>query len=565
MPSRSTQHRTLLLVALVAALPYANALRGTFLYDDIKNVVRNPHIRTLGNLPLFFTSNVAADDTRDSYRPFRATSFALDYAVWGLNPLGFHLTNVLLHAANPCLAFSLVRKLLGSSAAGFLAALLFATHPAQTESVTWVNSRGDVLFAFFFLVSCLLFLWSDASRRPLQTSRQRWLYASSVAGYGFSLLAKEMAAPLPFILGLHVLCFGASGVAARFDRAAKLAVPYLGMAALYALARWAVCGQISHAADLHDRHIGLSNALLMLCEMLGRYGVSILLPVHLGIAHLVQSANIVSTRLHVLGALFALIALATAAWALRRNRTLFFALGWFFIALLPVSNILPIKILFAERFLYVPLLAWPLGLAALLVEHHTRRLGIVALLLLLVGCASALTAERNHVWRTSETLWYDAARKSPGNPVVHHSLGHQYRDRGHTVRAARSFERALSASPDDWVVLHSLALAYGQLGHTDRAVSMLKQVIALNPDFGLAHLNLGQFRLRAGQVDEALRELELASKLEPNMHEAFFSLGRAYERQGRREDALRAYRQSLVLEPVANPALNALERLVRTP
>ncbi|MBM4085675.1 MAG: tetratricopeptide repeat protein, partial [Planctomycetes bacterium] len=280
--------------------------------------------------------------------------------------------------------------------------------------------------------------------------------------------------------------------------------------------------------------------------------------------YLIQFTRIAVTRRHVLGLLTALAALAVAWRSARRGRVLAFAVVWFFVMLLPVSNILPIKAFFAERFLYVPLAAWPLGLAALLTgAGRQRRTGLLTALLCVLALYAALTAQRNHIWRDGETQCSDAVRKVPGHPYVHHSLGYYYLQRGQSARAARSYERAVAAVPNEPIFLDSLAIAYHRLGKTDLALSVLQLAVKLNPNDFHLRLNLGRFHLKAGRLEEAVRELELAASLRPDMIETAFCLGQAYEGLGRRPEALAAYRKCAALDPRSRAALDAIERLLR--
>ncbi|MBM4043947.1 MAG: tetratricopeptide repeat protein [Planctomycetes bacterium] len=597
----SRQLRVLLLISLAAALPYLNALRGEFLSDDVRFVAQNPFIRSLRNVPSFFVSNESSDYTRDMYRPVRTASFALDYALWGLTPVGYHVTNILIHAANACLLFYLVRAITPSALAALVAACLFAAHPVQTESVAWIASRSDVQFALFFFLSYLTFL--SAAGESVPSSRRSWLLVASAACFGLALLTKEMAAPLPLILLLHLMLLrksssyssSYSGVPATDDeyddecdhkpccpngnrppvgkgdtwlwlrRAARLLWPLFVVLALYLVVRFMVCRQFSHGAEMMPGQTRrLSELPLVLCEVLWRYTAAILVPVNLSTDYLIQFTRITVTWRHVLGLLTALSALVVACWSARRGRVLAFAVAWFFVMLLPVSNILPIKAFFAERFLYVPTIAWPLGLAALLTgAGGPCRKGLLAALLCVLALYASLTAQRNHIWRDGETQCSDAVRKSPSHPHVHRNLGYYYNERGHYARAARSYERAVAAVPNEPVFLHSLAVAYHRLGKTDLAFSVLQTVVKLSPNHFHAHLNLGRLHLDAGRLEEAVRELELAAKLRPDMAEAAFCLGQAYERLGRRSEAVAAYRKSAALDPHNRAAFQAMERLLR--
>src|SRR5882672_2456698 len=179
------------LVAVVF-LCFANTLRNEFVFDDIYLVSVNSQIRSL-NLPLLLSS----------YRPTRDISYAIDFALWGENPFGFHLTSILIHAANVLLVFALVRRLTKDLVSATLTALIFAVHPIQTDAVTYISGRRDVLFTFFYLL---------AFQSYLTYYRNRWS-AKAVAWFilflllwMLSLLSKEMAVSLPILIFVWHFC-----------------------------------------------------------------------------------------------------------------------------------------------------------------------------------------------------------------------------------------------------------------------------------------------------------------------------------------------------------------------
>ncbi|MBM4079187.1 MAG: hypothetical protein FJ278_05755, partial [Planctomycetes bacterium] len=235
-----------LIIAAASAAGHLSSLRSGFVSDDLEFVVQNPHIRKLSHLPQAFYSRAyySSSGKFSIYRPIASATFAVDYAVWGLKPLGFHLTNLVFHTLNACLVLAVARWVLTSHAAALLAAMLFALHPMQTEAVTWVAGRSNTLFLFFSLLSFLAFAWwqveasgdgsrftvlgseamgqcgassaltrrpqlvgDDGSRTSSGLQRAPWLWWASLASYALALLSKEMAIVLPLLLLLYALCF----------------------------------------------------------------------------------------------------------------------------------------------------------------------------------------------------------------------------------------------------------------------------------------------------------------------------------------------------------------------
>src|SRR4030067_3703612 len=137
---------------------YINSLSGDFIWDDIEQIVDNPVIKDIRNIPSFFTSDLwrlIENPTIGSYyyRPLFLLSLTLDYSLWNLNPLGYHITNLILHAINSLLIYQIGRRLFLHNAPAFLGAALFAVHPVHTESIAWISGRTDPITAVFFLLS----------------------------------------------------------------------------------------------------------------------------------------------------------------------------------------------------------------------------------------------------------------------------------------------------------------------------------------------------------------------------------------------------------------------------
>ena len=193
----STGRQAALLLALVCAL-YYNALDNQFHYDDFHSIVRNPHIRDLGNLPAFFVDPglFSVDPAQAMYRPLLLCSYGVNYSLGGLDPMGYHLLNGLLHAANAVWVLLLARGLGLGRSPSFAAALLFAVHPLNSEVVHYASSRSEALMAFFFLAACWAYLRHGVS------GAWSW-YGLALCCGGLAMLSKSVAVVLVVVL---VLC-----------------------------------------------------------------------------------------------------------------------------------------------------------------------------------------------------------------------------------------------------------------------------------------------------------------------------------------------------------------------
>lgn len=514
--SPRTQHvLACVLLVLLTAGTFGNALWNGFVsFDDWRLIETNHRIRSLS------PSNVAAMfryRTNDTWLPLRELSYAVDHAIWGLRPFGFHLTNILLHAANVLLVYALLVWLLRRPGLALLGAACFAVHPAQVEAVTWASGRRDVQYAFFFLLSFLSFLAYE--RRE---GRGRWgFYAASLGCLVASLLSKAAAMTLPAVLVLTILATGSPDKG--FWRRLAACVPHWVVTVAITVVHLV---EASGSGIVKGQALGtsLANVPLIFSKYLGL----LFFPVHLAAPHGDRSfpgwsldnpwmAWLLRTFHLPEGALIALLAAVVVGFVVvvrvlaPRRRTAIFCLVWWFLLLLPVSNLLPLSALVAERYLYLPLVG-ACGLGAELVGSLMKRQRVLVL-----GCALAVVAlfavathSRNRVWESGQTFWRDGVSKWPNIPVMRIGLGAEYVDAKDYERAWAQYmavalggRRAFSRHPDHVELVNGgLEGFYDTLGRQreaegdrDGALDVYETVVRLMED-------RPQHRVRAAQAYE---------------------------------------------------------------
>ncbi len=428
--------------AAVAA--YLNSFRGAFQFDDYNVIVNNPAVHS-------WAAYLA--DAGQGIRPLLKLSYTLNWMA-GPGPLGFHLVNVAVHAANTLLVYLLALRLAGTKddggadldkaagAAALFTALLFAVHPVQTEAVTYVCGRSVSLMAFFYLSSVLAYDYDGRGERRLFP----WLVSPAL--FLLAVLTRETALTLPAALALWEAARGAEGRSWR-DAACRQAPHWilLGLLLFWIAARPA-------AADLYL--YGLSKRSVADNALTQVNGVVYLLS-RLLLAHRLDidpDLPVLTKWSPVLAAEAALLAslLAVGVFALRRRPRLGFGLLWFFLQLLPTNSLLPRLDVANERHLY--LAGWglflPVGAALATAWHAERRRERwprAAIAAALVATA-LLTVVRNEDYRSEVALWTQTARLSPRKPRVHNNLGYAYQVAGEPAKAARSYEEALRLDPD---------------------------------------------------------------------------------------------------------------------
>lgn len=603
--SRSLILYALLLVGLAAA-PYLNTLSNSFVLDDIGIIVENPLVRDVGNVRTIFTTNYWSRGQKNAgaidpglYRPFTVWSYALDYSIGKLDPTGYHVVNLALHAVATLLLFFIALELFTSPAAAFAAAAVFAVHPVHTEAVTGIVGRAEVLATVFFLLA----FWFG--RLPRTGSRPfiAWRAAASTAAAGlfylFGLFSKESAVTLPAILLVHDWIRREEFLGAP-QRRKPAGAPPLGFvagryavfviaAAVYFLFR---AHAVTAPSNIWVGWVGVSAGRRMFTasRVLMEYLGMLVFPYTLSAEYWGPGLRIAASLFEPAVLLSVLLWVALgylAVWSMRRERALFFALAWFFITVLPVSNIFfPIGVGKAERILYLGSAGFCLCLGWLYerLEQKVEWKPLLAVALAPILCVFALrTWYRNFDWKDDLALAVSTLREYPGAPLMSNRAGLEYHKRGDKEQAIAYLEQSIRERPDSAVyhinlgevydaydrredairefrialqldpgsaeVHNDLGAAYYAAGQIDQAIEEFKASIRLKPEISDAHSNLGGLYLSKNNYDDAVREFNTAIKLNADNAEARNNLGTAYLRTGRLDLAVEQYREALRLKP----------------
>lgn len=505
------------LLGVLILLVYLNSIPNEFVFDDLGLIVKKTSIRDLSQIPtlLGFYGGGA-------YRPIRTISHALDYALFGLNPAGYRTVNIALHIVNSALVFSMVRTLLRNPRPALLAAALFAVHPIQTESVAYISGRRDLLFTLFYLLG---FVWYIRYR---ETGQPKYLLLTGT-GYLLSLLSKEMGITLP------ILCAGydiirsmpveaaagpaaswralAGGVRAALSRNRLLYAGATG-GLLALMAFYVFQANPSHHREMYGG--GLWPTLLTGTRIFAHYLKLIVFPATLN-ADYSYNAFPVSQSITEPSVILSVIVLGATWWGIYHlfslDRWAAFGGFWFFITLLPVSQIIPHHEMLAEHYLYLPsaglFLTAGLLLERLLARQRQQTALVVAFAVIVV-LLGARTAMRNRDWQNSETLWTKTVETAPGSARAHTNLGEVALRKGRFQQAYQEFRTALEIQPDDAIHHDNLAVVLLRYGRLDQAEQHARASLQYLPDYPKAHVNLGLIHLNRRQLDDADREFGVA-------------------------------------------------------
>jgi protein O-mannosyl-transferase len=521
-PARVTSRRMrwalAIVVAVVTVATFLPALQNGFLtWDDDRNFVSNVHYRGLGWVQLewmWTTSHMG------HYIPLTWMTFGLDYVLWGMEPAGYHLTSVLIHAVTAVLAFFLIVRLLSLSlpietrdqralaVSAAVGALVFAVHPLRVESVAWVTERRDVLCGLFCLATLLAYLRACARA----DAERRW-YRAAVALYACALLSKSIAVPLCIVLlildAYPLRRIGAAvgwwSTDARRVYAEK--IPFVLLASATSVAAFAALFTLDNAATLAE--VGVADRLALSAFGLAFYLWKTLVPVRL--SPLYEAQGLVWASALSAGVVVAITALAVA---LRRRCPALLAV-WVanIVMLLPVLGIFQNgPQIAADRYTYLAMLPWAvLGSAALWLgwrktqEAPLRGSVIAIAVVAVVALLGALAWKQMHVWRDSETLWRHVVALAPGSAVGHSNLGAVLEHDGNITGAIQEFQTALRINPRFAAPHRHWGNALVRQGRFAEAVQQYVEALRIDPDDADAHNNLGAALIRHAEPAEVLK------------------------------------------------------------
>ena len=549
----------LALLALAALVTYHNSLDGPFIFDDEPSIVRNSDIRHLATT-LRENQNVGATLVG---RPILRLSLWVNYQLGGLEVRGYHALNLGLHLLTACVLWRLLQRILESprlkdryaKAAPGLAltiSLIWMVHPLQTESVTYVVQRAEILGGLFYLLT----LYSVA--RGAGASGEAispWFFAAGISCL-LGIASKETVATAPLLaLALDRIFFAPSW--RRLWQARKLL--YLAL-----FSTWIPLAVLMRVSSNRAGSAGLGLGIpwweyaLTQPYYLCRYLALAIWPRALVLdygTYLAQTMGEVAPYAAIVLLLFGLT--LVALW---RAPAFGFCGLWFFLILAPTSSVVPLVTQTgAEHRMYLPLvgLIAPIVLGGYVLWQRvvTRlpkalRAGPVLVVGLVVTALGARTVARNEEYRSEVSLWQTVVDRRPNNPRAPLSLGNAIlRTAGPIPAAIAQFEEALRLKPDYGEAHNDLGTALASAGRISEAIAQFEETVRLEPDYVVARNNLGVALFRAGRIPEAIAQFEEALRRRPDYAEAHDNLGSVLASAGRISEAIVQFEEALRLKP----------------
>ena len=554
------------LVAVATCVTFLPVLWNEFVdWDDFDNLVNNPRYRGLGpdQLRWMFTTFHMGP-----YQPLSWMTYGLDYLIWGMNPTGYHLTNLILHAANGVFFYFIGRRLIALAqlipgderswqldVSAAFAALMFAIHPLRVESVAWATERRDVVSGFFFIATIYCYL-----RASEPGASRRWLGGALVA-YVLSLLGKATAITLPVILlildiyPLRRFTNGSRSWWAPAQRRVLLEkIPFAIPAVAFAVI--AFIGQQQSSAVKSLGNYGIDSRLAQAFYGASFYLWKTLVPLRLSpLYEILPRFSPWDSSILAGGASTVLV---TVMLFLIRKRWPAGLACWayFVVTLGPVLGIVSTgPQLVAERYSYLACMSWAVlagGILFYFLRHSAPKVNVLAVTTVatvILVVLAALTWQQATVWQNTRTLWNHVLSLDPNSSIAHYNLARFLAKQGNQAEAIAHYRAALAIRPDDADTHNNLGLLLAIRGESRASLEEFQRAVQINPNYAKGFFNLGRLYARQGQLEKSLENFRQALKLSPDEAEIYLGLGNVLARQGQPDEAVATFRQAVKLKP----------------
>lgn len=531
-----------LIIIVFTGLLYNQSLNNGFLFiDDDYYVLKNQYLRDLSwnGIQAIFTHFYSFN-----YHPLTTISNLLEFSIWGLNPLPYHLFNLLLHLLNIWLVFRLAERLSGRFITAMVVSVLFAIHPMHVESVAWIAERKDVLYSAFYIGSLLAYLrYCDSGNKAH--------YVVSIILFLLSCLSKSAAVTLPVLL-----------LAIDFYRSRKISgsvitekLPYLALSVLFGVL--AIMSQRAGGA-LNDMSFfySFTDRIFILTTGLAAYFVKLVWPSGLAAIHYFPDLHGGSLPWYYFASVPFLIIIGwLSARRSARRREILFGLTFFLIAISVMLQFVTVgAAVYSERYTYISYIGLFYIAGQFIADAWETKagnnvmIGFIAVVLLF----SYSTFARIPVWHDSETMFTDIVEKEPDNwrnAFVYYYWGISRSSEGNTHGALECFDKAIKLKPDYDKAYNSRGFVHTSLQNYKDAIADFSKAITLKPDNANAFNGRGWASFEIHDTSAALTDISKSIQLDPKYAEAYNNRGWIYYMAGKYDSAIADYTRSIAADP----------------
>jgi len=543
-------------------------------YDDQEYVYENVYVQaglTRESIVWAFTTGHASN-----WHPLTWLSHMLDCQIYGLNPAGHHITNLLFHIANTLLLFIVLKRMTRARWQSAFAAALFALHPLHVESVAWVAERKDVLSTLFWMLT----MWAYAGyvdKRESVTATSHFpifRYLLVIVLFALGLMSKPMLVTLPFVLLLidfwplgrvdRDISLGNSRFA-TYWKLVREKTPLFTLSIASSVITYLVQqrGEAVEYWGYLPLRVRLANAVVAYI----RYVDKMLWPRDLAVLYPYARDRI--SALLVISAVLLLACVSFGVYRLRRRCPyLLTGWAWYLGTMVPVIGIIQVGMqAIADRYTYIPLIglfiivAW--GISDLVPKRRYRQVGLGIPAAAAVAALMICTWFQVGHWRNSVALFTHALESTTDNWIMHSNMGHVFFDRGDLARAAAHYSAAIEIEPRSIKPHYNLGTVLVEQGKLDEAVALYREAVRLDPDYADAHNNLGNILERRGKFDEAAAHYREAIRSDPDDAKAYYNMGTLLVARGNLEDAIDMFTEAVRLNPSHARAHNNLGSVLK--
>jgi hypothetical protein len=566
-----------LLAVVVAAIfiTYLVTLRFDFVYDDLEQIVNNRYVHSWQYVPRFFTEHVWGhmnpNGSGTYYRPVFMLWLLINHSLFGLDPLWWHLTTVLLHVVATLAVYKLASRLTADRLTACIAAMVFGLHPVHVEGVAWVSGVTEPLLAVLLIPSFICYL----NKREHSQQSNKWLILSLVL-YGLAMLTKETALVLPILVMAHECIFGCAackqqGMADMGDPGEGnsgggpsmsgtrrawgcfvVSTPYLALTAFYLMARVAVLKGLGHPLT----PLPVITTILTWPSLLWFYIKLLIWPVGLSVLYdtpYVYEFGIGSFVLP-LAAVFMVIALLIY-WS-KKSPAARTGCLWLALPILPVLNISAFywSELAHDRYLYLPSVGFSIIVAIALRKVRMGRARLfgqsascVILILTLACLLKQATAYQLPYWANNLEIYSRGVSIAPNNILAKTNLAITMSRRGQFHEAIKLHRQVFERNPHYWLANFNLGYCYYEIGELEIASQYLNRAIEINPTDSKQFIGLGLIKKKMGRLDEAVAAMRHAIQLNPEGFGYHYELGCVMKKQSDSSGALREFKAEVAL------------------
>jgi len=577
-------------ISLITFVVYLSALHHEFVeWDDAQYVVENFHIHSIN---ISFVKWAFTAFHAGNWHPLTWISHAFDYAIWGSNPLGHHLTNVILHAFNTFLVVLFVKELITVSSSmaindgpsEFLSkrtilitaattGLLFGLHPLHVESAAWVAERKDLLCALFFLLSMIAYtkqvsrLSGEASLEKPSSRIYNGHYLVAFGSFILALLSKPMAVTLPItLLILDWYPFNRIRSRRTLWTAVIEKLPFIALSLLSSILT--VLAQRAGGAIVSMESVPLPTRMLIGVRSLMVYLGKMIWPLNLSPFYPYPTdASPMSWRYLVAIVLVIGITLFCVVMA-KKQRLWLSVWSYYVVTLIPVIGIVQVgRQAMADRYTYLPSLG-PFLILGLAVAWASRWVNAVrpwgqiiksastVFVLFVLASMTYLTFHQIGIWKNSIRLWDSVVEQRPERiQLAYYFRGLAFENMGQFEKAIEDFDRAIALDPYFRDAFLNRGTAFENMGRFDSAIENFDAAIALSPSYEV-YFNRGVTFEKTGQLAKAIADYRDAIALNPSRYEAYLAAGRVQGKSGSFDKAIEYFTRAIVINPMYAESYN---------